>query len=69
MGYVAVHDEEARAEELLVRLLEIVEQQVLQSSLCCLLVLTTHQTGDGSCIRIDEFAQHVYAQIACSTCK
>ena len=64
---VAVDDEDAGAEELLVRLLEVVEQQVLQSVLGCLLVFTAHHTRNGRSVGIDEFAQHVDAQITRST--
>ena len=67
--HIAIDDEEAGAKEFLERRLEIVEQQILQSALSSLLILVAHEACDGRSIRIDELAQHMDAQITCSTCE
>ena len=58
---ITINDKDACTEELLIRLLEIVEQHILQSVFCCLLVLASHHTRNGRNLGVDKFAKDMDA--------
>ena len=48
---------------------EVIVEHGLETSLCLLLTGSSHHTGDGEGIRLDEFAEDMDAEIACGTCE
>ena len=67
--HIAVDDEEAGTEEFIKTSVEIVEEQVTQTSLRIVLVFSADKTRDGLGIRVNEFAQDVDTEITGSTCE
>ena len=68
LRHIAKDDVQSLTKQFLEGVCEVVEQQGSQATLCFLLRLAAHQTVDVLCIAVDEVAQDVDAQIACSTC-
>ena len=66
LRHIAKDDVEPLAKEFLEGVGEVVEQQGFQSVLSFLLRLAADQAIDVACIAVDEIAQDVNAQIACS---
>ena len=65
--HIAIDNEEAGTEELIKTSVEIVEEQVTQTSLRIVLVFSANKTSDGLGVRINQFAQDMDAEITGST--